>query len=48
MILGSGGEGNIAGVPILGPAGAIDWAADNSGVGTEMFWLAGKSTYGGQ
>ena len=40
MILGTGGLGNISGAAITGPAGSA--AAD------VMYWVAGKSTYGGQ
>lgn len=39
MILGTGGLGNISGAAITGPAGSV--AAD------VMYWVAGKSTYGG-
>ena len=39
MILGTGGNGNILGSAITGPAGSV--AAD------VMYWVAGKSTYGG-
>lgn len=39
MILGTGGLGDILGTNITGPAGTA--AAD------ELFWVAGKSTYGG-
>lgn len=39
MVLGTGGNGNILGSAITGPAGSV--AAD------VMYWVAGKSTYGG-
>ena len=48
MILGAGGVGNISGGDILGPAGAISWSAGNVATGDTMYWVAGKSTYGGQ
>jgi len=47
MILGAGGTGIIAGVPILGPAGSIAWSALNVGNPDLMYWVAGKSSYGG-
>lgn len=39
MILGTGANGNISGAAITGPAGSV--AAD------VVYWVAGKSTYGG-
>jgi|SRR5579885_1841473 len=47
MILGSGGNGNELTTPILGPAGSI--STDGGGVvtGDVVYWVAGKSTYGG-
>lgn len=47
MILGSGGVGSVAAFPIIGPSGAINWDASDVPTGDVMFWLAGKSTYGG-
>lgn len=47
MVLGTGGTGPIATVPILGPAGSISWSDVNVGTGDLMYWVAGKSTYGG-
>ena len=47
MILGSGGNGSILGTPIIGPSGSINWSAGNAGTGDSVFWVAGKSTYGG-
>jgi hypothetical protein len=47
MVLGNGGTGVIATVPVLGPSGAVTWTAGNVGTGDTMYWLAGKSTYGG-
>lgn len=46
MILGIGGTGNALGTPIMGPAGSI---ANISNVQFPdfMYWVAGKSTYGG-
>lgn len=48
MILGSGGNGNALTTPIIGPAGS--GATSNAGVISSpdvMYWVAGKSTYGG-
>lgn len=48
MILGSGGNGTALGTPIVGPAGS--GATSNAGVITSpdtLYWVAGKSTYGG-
>lgn len=39
MVLGTGGLGTVSGAAIAGPAGAV--AAD------QIYWIAGKSTYGG-
>jgi hypothetical protein len=47
MILGTGGTGTILTDPILGPSGSISWSAGNVGTGDTMYWVAGKSTYGG-
>ncbi len=47
MILGIGATGPIATVPILGPSGAVSWSAGNVGTGDLVYWVAGKSTYGG-
>lgn len=47
MILGSGGNGTVLTTPIYGPAGSIAWTAGNAGTGDSMYWVAGKSTYGG-
>lgn len=47
MILGNGGNGTALTTPILGPSGAISWSAGNAPTGDTMYWLAGKSTYGG-
>jgi hypothetical protein len=48
MIFGSGGNGSALGTPILGPAGS--GATSNAGVISSpdtLYWVAGKSTYGG-
>jgi hypothetical protein len=48
MILGSGGNGTALTTPIIGPAGS--GATSNAGVISApdtMYWLAGKSLYGG-
>ena len=47
MILGSGGNGSILTTPIIGPSGSISWTSGNVGAGDSVFWVAGKSTYGG-
>jgi len=47
MILGNGGAGLALTTPILGPSGSIAWSAGNAPTGDTMYWVAGKSTYGG-
>ena len=47
MILGNGGNGLELTTPILGPSGSIAWSAGNAPTGDTMYWVAGKSTYGG-
>lgn len=47
MILGIGGNGNALGTPIIGPAGSIG-NLSNVQTGDLMYWVAGKSTLGGQ
>jgi hypothetical protein len=47
MILGNGGNGTVLGTPILGPSGAISWSAGNVPTGDVVYWLAGKSEFGG-
>ncbi len=47
MILGNGGNGTELTTPILGPSGSIAWSSGNVPTGDVMYWLAGKSTYGG-
>lgn len=47
MILGNGGNGLALTTPILGPSGSIAWSAGNVATGDVMYWVAGKSTYGG-
>lgn len=48
MILGSGGNGTALTTPITGPAGAVDFSAgDVIDARDLIFWVAGKSTYGG-
>lgn len=48
MILGIGGFGvEASAVPLIGPAGAISWSAGNVATPDTMYWVAGKSTYGG-
>lgn len=47
MILGNGGNGTELTTPILGPSGSIAWSAGNAATGDVLYWVAGKSTYGG-
>ncbi len=47
MILGAGGNGVELTTPILGPAGAISWSSGDAATGDTLYWVAGKSTYGG-
>ena len=47
MILGSGGNGLELTTPILGPSGSVAWSAGNVATGDVLYWVAGKSTYGG-
>lgn len=47
MVLGTGGTGAIATVPIIGPSGAISWSSGNVATGDTVYWVAGKSTFGG-
>jgi len=48
MIFGNGGNGLALTSPILGPSGSLSWSAGNVATGDTMYWVAGKSTYGGQ
>lgn len=48
MVLGSGGNGTALGTPIFGPAGGVHFsAADVIDVADTMYWVAGKSSFGG-
>lgn len=48
MILGGGGNGLALTTPINGPAGAVHFTAgDVIDVRDRIYWVAGKSTYGG-
>lgn len=48
MVLGSGGNGNALTTPIVGPSGSVHFsAADAIDARDVMYWVAGKSTYGG-
>jgi hypothetical protein len=47
MVLGTGGTGVILTTPILGPSGSISWSAGNVATPDLMYWVAGKSSYGG-
>ena len=47
MLLGTGNNGLELTTPIIGPAGAISWSAGNVATGDTLYWVAGKSTFGG-
>jgi hypothetical protein len=47
MTLGNGGNGTELTTPILGPSGSVAWSAGDVPTGDTMYWVAGKSTYGG-
>lgn len=47
MILGTGGNGLALTTPIIGPAGSITWSAADVATPDRLYWIAGKSTYGG-
>jgi hypothetical protein len=48
MILGSGAIGTALTTPITGPAGTVNFAVTSNIMTPDMmFWIAGKSTYGG-
>ena len=48
MVLGAGGLGVLTSTtPIYGPAGSIAWSSGNVPTGDVLYWVAGKSTYGG-
>lgn len=48
MILGGGGNGNALTTPISGPGGTVHFTSGNViDVQDFMFWVAGKSTFGG-
>lgn len=47
MVLGSGGDGTVLTTPITGPAGTVAWTTGNVPTGDTLYWVAGKSTYGG-
>lgn len=48
MILGGGGNGNALTTPISGPAGTVHFTAGNViDVQDRMYWVAGKSSFGG-
>lgn len=48
MLFGSGGNGLELTTPIIGPAGSVDFSAGNVITARDvMYWVAGKSTYGG-
>lgn len=47
MVLGAGGNGLALTTPILGPAGSVSWSGADVATPDLMYWVAGKSTYGG-
>jgi hypothetical protein len=47
LLLGAGGNGLELTTPILGPAGSITWSAGNVATPDTIYWVAGKSSYGG-
>lgn len=47
ILLGAGGTGTVLTTPISGPAGTAHFTTANVVSGDVMYWLAGKSTYGG-
>lgn len=47
MLLGSGGNGNALGTPILGPSGSVAWDTANVPTPDLLYWVAGKSSMGG-
>ena len=48
MVLGGGGNGTQIAAAISGPAGTVHFTAGNViDVADQMYWVAGKSTYGG-
>lgn len=47
MVLGTGGNGLELTTPILGPSGSVAWTSGNVATGDTMYWVAGKSSFGG-
>jgi len=47
MILGTGGNGLELTTPILGPSGSVAWSSGNVGTPDRLYWVAGKSSFGG-
>ena len=47
MILGAGGVGNTLATPLVGPAGAVSFSAADVMTPDTMYWVAGKSSFGG-
>ena len=47
MILGGGGVATVLTTPVSGPAGTVNFSAGNAMTVDTLYWLAGKSTYGG-
>ncbi len=48
MLLGGGGNGTALTTPVTGPAGSVHFTSGNVlDVADTMYWVAGKSTYGG-
>lgn len=47
MILGAGGNGTELTTPILGPAGSVAWSSADVGTADTLYWVSGKSSFGG-
>ncbi len=47
IILGNGGVGLELTTPIIGPSGSIAWSAGNVATPDKLYWVAGKSSFGG-
>ncbi len=47
MVLGNGGNGLELTTPILGPSGSLAWSSGNVATGDVVYWVAGKSSFGG-
>jgi len=47
LILGNGGAGLIPTSPIIGPSGSLTWTSANVVTPDRLYWVAGKSEFGG-